>query len=194
MKPVHFTSQAAFRKWLSANHAAVRELWVGFYKKSSGKGGITYPQALDEALCFGWIDGLRKSVDAASYTIRFTPRKPDSIWSAVNTRRAGELRALGKMEERGLAVFEQRDVERARRYSYERENCRLEAAQEKQFQANAKAWKFFCEQAPWYRRTATWWVISPKREDTRQKRLTTLISDCGKGRRIPPLDYPKKKS
>lgn len=194
MKPTFFTSQAAFRKWLSANHAQMHELWAGFYKRESGKGGITYRQALDEALCFGWIDGLRKSVDAASYTIRFTPRKPDSIWSAINIKRAGELKDLGQMQKPGLTVFEKRDVERAQRYSYERENCRLEAAQEKQFQANAKAWKFFGEQAPWYRRTATWWVISAKREETRRKRLTTLIGDCGKGRRIAPLDYPRKKS
>lgn len=193
MKPTFFATQSAFRKWLAKHHAEVRELWVGFYRKESGKGGPTYQEALDEALCFGWIDGLRKRVDESSYMIRFTPRKPDSIWSAINTRRVDQLVELGRMQKPGLAVFQTRDRKKSQRYSYERYNCRLEAAQEKKFQANSKAWQFFCAQAPWYRRTATWWVVSTKREETRLKRLATLIADSERGRRIGLLDYPKDK-
>jgi len=193
MKPCFFASQSAFRRWLERHHAEVRELWVGFYRKESGKGGITYPQALDEALCFGWIDGLRKTVDDSSYTIRFTARKADSIWSAVNIRRVEELTKLGRMQKFGLAAFQTLDLEKSQRYSYERYNCKLEAAHEKQFKANAKAWEFFRGQAPWYQRTTTWWVVSAKREETRLKRLATLIEDSGKGRRIGLVDYPKSK-
>ena len=168
-------------------------MWVGFYRKESGKGGITYRQALDEALCFGWIDGLRKSVDETGYTIRFTPRKSDSIWSEINTKRVDELTKLGRMPKAGLAAFKARDLKKSRQYSYERNNCRLEAAHEKRFKTNAKAWEFFRAQAPWYQRTTTWWVVSAKREETRLKRLATLIEDSGKGRRIGLLDYPKNK-
>jgi uncharacterized protein YdeI (YjbR/CyaY-like superfamily) len=193
MKPTFFTSQSDFRRWLEKYHAEARELWVGFYRKQSGKGGITYPEALDEALCFGWIDGLRKAVDDSSYTIRFTPRKADSIWSAVNTKRVGELTKLGRMQKPGLAAFEARDLKKSQQYSYERYNCRLEAAHEQKFKANTKAWEFFRAQAPWYRRTTTWWVVSAKTEETRLKRLTTLIEDSEQGRRIKLLDYPKGK-
>jgi uncharacterized protein YdeI (YjbR/CyaY-like superfamily) len=193
MKPTFFVSQSAFRKWLEKHHADARELWVGFFRKESGKGGITYPEALDEALCFGWIDGLRKAVDDSSYTIRFTPRKADSIWSAVNTKRVGELTKLGRMQKSGLAVFDARDLKKPQQYSYERYNCTLEAAHEQKFKANPKAWEFFRAQAPWYRRTTTWWVLSAKREETRLKRLATLIEDSEQGRRIGLLDYPKGK-
>jgi len=193
MKPTFFTNPSAFRVWIEKHHAEDRELWVGFYKKESGKGGITYPEALDEALCFGWIDGLRKTVDDSSYTIRFTPRKPDSIWSAVNTKRVEELIKLGRIEKPGLAVFKARDLKKSQQYSYERNNCRFEAAHEKTFKANAKAWEFFRVQAPWYQRTTTWWVISAKREETRLKRLATLIEDSEKGRKIGLVDYPKNK-
>jgi len=193
MKPTFFRSQAAFRGWLAKRHRETRELWVGFHRKESGKVGITYPEALDEALCSGWIDGLRKAVDDSSYAIRFTPRKADSIWSAVNTRRAEELMELGRMQKPGLAAFESRDLKKAQQYSYERNNCRFEAAYENQFKANAKAWEFFRAQAPWYQRTTTWWVVSAKREETRLKRLATLIADSEKGRRIGLVDYPKSK-
>jgi uncharacterized protein YdeI (YjbR/CyaY-like superfamily) len=188
-----FSSQSAFRKWLEQHHDQSRELWVGFYRKESGRGGITYREALDEALCFGWIDGLRKSVDDASYTIRFTPRKADSIWSEINTQRVGELTRLGRMQKPGLTAFKARDLKKSRQYSYERNNCRFEAAQENKFKENAQAWEFFRAQAPWYQRTTTWWVVSAKREETRLKRLATLIEDSEKGRRIGPLDYPKNK-
>ncbi len=191
MEPEFFRTQAAFRSWLASHHTEVRELWVGFHRKQSGKSGITYPEALDEALCFGWIDGLRMAVDDSSYRIRFTPRKPGSIWSAVNIKRVEELIKLGRMRRAGLTVFRARDVRRAQLYSYERNNARLEAAHQKMFSANLKAWEFFRAQAPWYQRTATWWVVSAKREETRLKRLQRLIADSEQGRKIPPLDYPK---
>ena len=193
MKPTFFEAQAEFRQWLEQHHCETRELWVGFYRKESGRGGITYPEALDEALCFGWIDGLRKALNNSSYTIRFTPRKADGIWSTVNTRRVEELTKLGRMQKPGLAAFKNRDLQKSQQYSYERHNCKLEAAQEKKLQANTEAWEFFRAQAPWYQRTTTWWVVSAKREETRLKRLATLIEDSEKGRRIGLVDYPKSK-
>ena len=193
MKPKFFKSQADFRRWLVRNHGEIRELWVGFYRKESLKGGITYPEALDEALCFGWIDGLRKAVDDSIYRVRFTPRKLDSIWSAINVRHVERLIKSGQMQKAGLTAFETRDRKKSQLYSYERYNCKLEAADKKRFRASAKAWEFFRTQAPWYQRTTTWWVISAKREETRQKRLAMLIADSEKGKRIGPLDYPKGK-
>jgi len=166
-------------------------LWVGFHRKESGKGGITYPQALDEALCFGWIDGLRQRVDDTSYAIRFTPRKPGSIWSAVNTKRVGELIKLKRIHSSGLNVFEGRDRKKANLYSYERRNSKLEPDHERRFKANKEAWDFFRAQAPWYQRTATYWVMSAKREETRLKRLATLIKDSDQARKLRMLDYPK---
>ena len=136
---------------------------------------------------------MRKSVDDFRYTIRFTPRKPDSIWSAVTTKRVEELIKLGQMEKPGLAVFKTRDLKKSQQYSYERNNCRLEAAHEKKFKANAKAWEFFRAQAAWYQRTATWWVVSAKREETWLKRLATLIEDSEKVRKIGLVDYLKNK-
>lgn len=193
MTPRFFKSEMAFRSWLDEHHAEVQELWVGFYKKGSGKGGITYPEALDDALCFGWIDGVRKTVDDSSYTIRFTPRQPNSIWSAVNTKRVEKLVKLGRMQKPGLAAFKTRDLKKTQQYSYERNNCRLEAAHERTFKANPKAWEFFRAQAAWYQRTTTWWVVSAKREETRLKRLATLIEDSENGRKIGLVNYPKTK-
>jgi uncharacterized protein YdeI (YjbR/CyaY-like superfamily) len=182
MKPRFFKSPADFRAWLEKNHASERELLVGFYRRDSGKGGITYPEALGEALCFGWIDGLRKRYDEASYTVRFSQRKVDSIWSAVNTRRVGELMQLKRMHPAGQKVFDERDQEKSKRYSYEVATCKLEGNYGKQFRANKKAWEFYQAQAPWYRRTSCWWVMSAKREETRQRRLQTLIADSAAGR------------
>jgi len=171
MKPLFFPTAAAFRSWLEKNHATVSELFIGFYRKESGKGGISYREALDEALCFGWIDGVRKRFDEASYTIRFTPRKPDSIWSAVNTSRIGELVKQGRVHPAGQHVFDRHDPKKSELYSYERATCQLDGAYEKKFRANKKAWEFYQAQAPWYRRTSAWWVVSAKREETRQRRL-----------------------
>lgn len=194
MEIAFFQSASDFREWLTRNYDKVRELWVGFYKKKSGKVGISYQEAVDEALCFGWIDGLKKAVDDVSYTHRFTPRKVKSFWSAVNINRVGELKRAGRMMPPGLKAFAGRDELKARQYSYERSACKLEASQEKQFRGNAKAWEFFQAQPPGYRRTATWWVISAKREETRGKRLAKLIETSEHGRRLDMLVAQSKKT
>ncbi len=186
-----FATPSAWRAWLEEHHAESEELWVGLYKRDSGKPSITWPEAVDGALCFGWIDGLRKSVDTISYKIRFTPRKPRSIWSAINVKRAMELSSLGLMHPAGLAAFQKRDEKRSAIYAYEqRKDAKLPSAYEKQFRANKAAWKFFQAQAPWYRRTATYQVVSAKKEETRLKRLASLIEDSAHQRAIPALTRP----
>jgi uncharacterized protein YdeI (YjbR/CyaY-like superfamily) len=184
MKPQYFTTPAKFHDWLKKHHAAYTELLVGFYKKSSGKPSITYQEALDEALCFGWIDGIRKSVDEERYTIRFTPRRPISNWSNVNLKRVNELIALGRVTPAGLAAFEARKTEKSGIYSYENHPQQLSAEYEKQFRANKKAWEFFQSQAPYYQRTACGWVMSAKKEETRLRRLAILIEDSAQRRRF----------
>ena len=186
-----FASPAEWRGWLEKHHVDTQELWVGFYKRASGRPSITWPEGVDGALCFGWIDGVRKSIDATSYKIRFTPRKPRSIWSAINIRRANELSQSGLMHSAGLAAFEKRDGDRSAIYAYEqRKAAKLPPAFEKKFRGNAEAWKFFQSQPPWYQRTSTYWVISAKREETRSKRLATLIDCSARKRNIPSLDRP----
>jgi uncharacterized protein YdeI (YjbR/CyaY-like superfamily) len=187
-----FNTSAEFREWLENNHDRVSELWLGFYNKRSAKQCITYREALDEALCFGWIDGVRKSIDHASYQQRFTPRTQKSYWSTVNIRRATELAGLGRMASPGMKAFEQRRTESGK-YSFESRTKKLPIAYERQFKANPVAWKFFQAQAPWYRRTSSFWVVSAKQETTRQRRLATLIGDSEKGRRLNMLT-PKAKS
>jgi len=187
----YFRSQKEFHTWLAKNHAKETELWLGFYKVASGKKGITYKQALDEALCYGWIDAIRKSIDDESYTIRFTLRKPTSIWSMVNIKRVGELKEMGLIQPAGLVAFGKRKEEKSAVYSFEQKNPRLTAEAEKQFKKNKKAWAFFKEQAPWYQRTSSWWVVSAKREETKQSRLETLIKDSEEGRWIKHLIRPK---
>jgi uncharacterized protein YdeI (YjbR/CyaY-like superfamily) len=193
MKPTFFPTPSDFRAWLEQNHDKSQELWVGYHKVGSGKPSITWPESVDEALCFGWIDGVRKSVDDASYMIRFTPRKPRSKWSAVNVARIQELTNLGQMRPEGLKVFEQRAEEAT--YSYEqRDNAKLDADDEQRFRANLQAWEFFQAQPASYRKAALWWVISAKKEETKRKRLEQLISDSESGRTIPPLTrYPRPK-
>jgi uncharacterized protein YdeI (YjbR/CyaY-like superfamily) len=189
--PTFFAAPAEFRTWLDEHHATETELLVGFYKKGSKKPSITWPESVDEALCFGWIDGVRRSLGEDAYTIRFTPRKKRSVWSNVNIRRAGELVAGGRMRPAGLAAFEARTGERSGVYSFEQkdqEKVVFSEAQAREFQATPGAWEFFQAQAPWYRRTATWWVISAKKEETRAKRLATLIADSAAGRPIRGLD------
>jgi len=193
--PTFFATPAEFRAWLEEHHAAETELLVGFYKKGSGKPSITWPESVDEALCYGWIDGVRRSLGDDAYTIRFTPRKKRSFWSNVNIRRAGELIAEGRMRPAGLVAFEARTGERSGVYSFEQkdqERVVFDEAQARQFQGDAKAWGFFQAQPPWYRRTATWWVISAKKEETRAKRLATLIADSAAGRPIRGLDRKPK--
>jgi len=189
--PKFFASPAEWRAWLEKHHADTQELWVGFYKRASGRPSITWPEGVDGALCFGWIDGLRKSIDAISYKIRFTPRKSHSIWSAINIRRATELSKLGLMHSAGFAAFEKRDSDRSAIYAYEqRKTAKLPAAFEKKFRGNAEAWKFFQSQPRWYQRTSTYWVISAKKEETRLKRLTTLIDCSTRKQNIPSLTRP----
>jgi uncharacterized protein YdeI (YjbR/CyaY-like superfamily) len=179
-----FSNPSEFHQWLDRHHDKESELWVGFYKKESGRPSITYPEALDEALCYGWIDGVRKSVDEVSYKIRFTPRKAKSTWSLVNTKRVAELKRLGRMKTSGLKAFETRDPKRSGIYSFENAARRLDAVYEKKFQANKRAWAFFQAQPPGYQRTAIWWVMSAKKEETRWRRLASLIRDSQKGVRL----------
>lgn len=184
MDPIFFENPDAFRGWLAANHATAGELWVGYYKKAAGRPSLTWPESVDQALCYGWIDGIRKRIDDESYTIRFTPRRPGSIWSEVNIKRVGELTALGLMQPTGLAAFAARDEEKSRQYSYEARRQPLAADYEATFRANEQAWAFWEAQPPSYRQAATHWVMSAKREETRQKRLATLIADSEAGRRL----------
>jgi uncharacterized protein YdeI (YjbR/CyaY-like superfamily) len=193
IKPRFFRTPAAWRKWLEKHRADRRELWVGLYKRDSGRASITWPEAVDGALCFGWIDGVRKSIDSESYVIRFSPRQPRSVWSAINLKRAAALSGQGLMHPAGLAAFRERDGDRSKTYSYEqRKVAKLPPDYGKQFRKHTLAWKFFQLQAPWYRRTSSWWVISAKKEETRRKRLATLIDYCGQGKAIPPLARASK--
>ena len=184
MKTQFFKSPSDFRKWLEKHHATTQELWVGYYKKGSGKPSITWPKSVDEALCFGWIDGIRKSVDAASYTIRFTPRRTSSIWSAVNIRRVKVLSDEGRMQPAGERAFQARKENRSGIYSYEQRRDKLEEPYEKKLRLNKAAWDFFQAQPPSYRKVVCWWVVSAKQEDTRLKRLEQLIKESANGKRI----------
>ena len=184
LKATFFKSPAHFRRWLEKNHASQSELWLGMYKKASGKGGITYKEALDEALCFGWIDGVRKSLDADSFVQRFTPRKAKSYWSAANTRRAKELIKEKRMAPPGLAAFGARDATASARYSFEREAAAFDKAQLKRFKANTAAWTFFAAQSPSYRKLMAFYVTSAKRPETRLQRLERLIVASTAGRRL----------
>lgn len=191
MEPTFFPTPADFRRWLEEHHADESELWVGFYKVGSGRPSLTWPESVDEALCFGWIDGVRKRLDGESYVIRFTPRKPTSNWSAKNLARVEELIAQGRMRPAGRKLYEARDREKQRVYSFERSReAKLDAAQEARFRANAAAWEFFQGQPPGYRRTALHWVQSAKRPETRERRLDTLIEDSAAGLRVGPLRRP----
>lgn len=186
LDPRFFSAPTALRAWLEEHHEARDELWVGLWKKATGRPSITWPELVDELLAFGWIDGIRKSIDKESYAIRITPRRSGSIWSVVNVRRAKELIELGRMRPPGLAAFEARDEEKTARYSYERQAESL-GEYEAELRANEKAWAFFRSQPPGYRKMATAWVVSAKREDTRRRRLETLIRDSERGLRIGPL-------
>ena len=186
--PTFFARPAELRAWLERHHADRRELLVGFYKKGSGRPSITWPQSVDEALCFGWIDGVRRSLGEEAYTIRFTPRQARSTWSLVNVNRAGELIAEGRMTPAGLAAFEARSADRTAIYSHERRRAAvLEPEQEARFRAAAEAWEWFQARPPSYRRAAIHWVTSAKRAETRERRLRALIEDSAAGRTIGPL-------
>ena len=184
MTPKFFATQSDFRQWLKENYDKETEIIVGFYKVGSGKPSLTWPQSVDEALCFGWIDGVRKSVDEESYCIRFTPRKPKSIWSAVNIKKVEELTKLGLMQPAGIKAFEKREESKSRIYAYEKEPVKLDAEFEKKLKSNQKAWKFFESQAPSYQKTIIHWIMSAKQENTKVSRLEKLIAASEKGRRL----------
>ena len=184
MTPRFFASPKAFRAWLEAHHSDVRELWVGFYRKGASKKGIAYLEAVDEALCFGWIDGVKKRVDDERYVHRFTPRKSDSTWSVVNTKRMKQLIALGRAAPLGLDTFKRRDRTKTGRYTYERGHAAFEAALETIFKANAKAWTFFRAQPPGYQKLCTYWVINAVQDETRRRRLAVLVTLSAEGKRM----------
>jgi uncharacterized protein YdeI (YjbR/CyaY-like superfamily) len=184
MQPKFFTEPKQFRQWLERNHDRATELLVGFHKKSSEKKSITYAEALDEALCFGWIDGVRKSFNETSYTIRFTPRKPRSIWSNVNVRHVERLTKAGRMHPAGTTVYAQRDPKRTGIYSFENRPRELSPEFEKIFRQNKAAWKFFQEQPPGYKRLMVFRTMSAKKEETRLRRLQQLIESSEKGVRM----------
>lgn len=184
-KPRFFRDAAAFRSWLDKNHAVATELWTGYYKKGSGKASVTYAEALDEALCYGWIDGIVRTIDAERYMQRWTPRKEKSTWSKVNVAKVEALIAAGRMTPAGLAAYARRTTEQTGYYSFENRNLSLDAAALKTFKSNAKAWTFFQAQAPYYRRLCTHYVTSAKRPETREKRLAAVILHSSRGERIP---------
>ena len=195
MNPTFFATPDEFRAWLERHHETTPELLVGFYKKGSGKPSITWPESVDEALCFGWIDGIRRTIDDESYSIRFTPRRARSIWSNVNIKRVAALTELGRMRPAGLRAFAALDEKRAGIYRYEHQQQTeppLARAYTAKFKANKKAWTFFAAQPPGYRKLATRFVMSAKKEETRLKRLERLIKDSADGRRIGLLNRPER--
>lgn len=190
-RPRTFASRKSFRAWLERHHADRDELILRCYKVGAPRSGIGYREALDEALCFGWIDGVRHAFDANSFTVRFTPRKTRSYWSAVNTRRYKELESEGRIAPPGRAAFRARaNQKEARRYSFESRQQALGPAFAKRLRANRRAWTFYKSQPPWYRRTSAFWVMSAKKEETRERRFATLLRDSAAGRSIKPLTRP----
>ena len=188
-----FSSEKELRNWLEQHHESETELWVGFYRKATGKQAFSWSQSVDQALCFGWIDGVRKTLDDERYIQRFTPRRPNSNWSAINVAKVKELTEKGLMRPAGIAAFERRRQDKTAIYSYERRGeARFDKVQLARFKDNKGAWDFFSSQAPWYRRTATYWVVSAKKPETRERRLATLIEDSTAGRRLRQLSQPKK--
>lgn len=193
MKAKFFKTPLDFRKWLEKNHLKETELIVGFYRVATGKKSITWPESVDQALCFGWIDGIRRSIDEESYCIRFTPRKANSIWSNVNLKKMEELEKKKLIYPAGYAIFAKRKEDNTSIYSFEKKEIVLSATYEKLFKKNKKAWVWFEKQIPSYKKPAIHWVMSAKQEITREKRLQQLISDSENERKIKPLNYTKKK-
>jgi uncharacterized protein YdeI (YjbR/CyaY-like superfamily) len=190
----YFKSSSEFRKWLEKNHAVAAELWVGFYKKDSDIKSITYQEAVDQALCFGWIDGIKKKVDELSYTHRFTPRKSNNNWSSTNIKRAGELLKLGLMHPSGIKVFNQRDKKKIKQYSNERKIQTLDQSYIKIFKEHENAWSFFISQSPSYQKIASFWVMSAKKEETRLKHLNILIDDSENHRKLVAVTLESRKN
>lgn len=187
-----FPEPSDFRAWLEEFHDKEEELIVGFYKKATGKPSITWPESVDEALCFGWIDGIRRRLDDERYSIRFTPRRKDSHWSKVNITRYKELLAEKRVKPAGKAAFRKRTSKNTARASYEQGKVALLPAYRQQLRSNAAAWKFFQGKPPSYRKQCTWWIMSAKRDATREKRLGILISCCERNEVIPPLKWTSK--
>jgi len=193
-KPQFFPTPAEFRAWFESHRDKFQELFAGFHKKASGKPSITWPESVQVALCFGWIDGVRKSIDETSYMIRFTPRKPTSTWSAININFVRELTKKRLMHPAGLKAFAARNSKKSAIYSYEQfKNAQFTREQAKQFRANKAAWEFFRSQPPWYQRVTTYWVISAKKEETKLRRLSLLIENSQNRRSIRQLTPTKKK-
>lgn len=193
MDTTFFATPAEFRQWLEKNHETASEVWVGFHKTKTGKPSLTWPESVDEALCFGWIDAVRKRIDVDSYMIRFTRRKPGSIWSLVNVQKVEELIRQGRMRPAGLKAFEARDEKKTGIYSFEGAAHGLDAAAKKQFRSNEKAWTFYEKQAPSYQKAAEHWVMGAKKEETRAKRLAQLIEDSANELRLAHLTGSGKK-
>jgi uncharacterized protein YdeI (YjbR/CyaY-like superfamily) len=187
VRPTFFATPSEFRRWLKKHHATESELLVGFAKIGSGIPSITWPESVDEALCFGWIDGVRKRIDDERYSIRFTPRKRKSTWSAVNIARVAELEKEGRMAEAGRAAFSVRSENKFGTYSYEQRPMDLPPRLQERFRKNPGAWKFYTSQPPSYRKTATWWVIGARKEETTEKRFALLVACSENGERIPML-------
>jgi uncharacterized protein YdeI (YjbR/CyaY-like superfamily) len=182
-----FPSPAALRAWFARHHKESRELWVGYYKRGTGRPSVSWPESVDEALCVGWIDGIRKSIDGESYKIRFTPRKRTSTWSAINIKRVGVLKKEGRMQPGGLEAFRCRKENTSGIYSYEQRSENLAPPYDALLKKNKAAWQYFQERPVWYRKAAGWWVVSAKKEETRLKRLGALIECSANGKDIPPL-------
>ncbi|HET9370189.1 MAG TPA: YdeI/OmpD-associated family protein [Vicinamibacterales bacterium] len=190
-KPTFFRTAAEFRRWLKAHGEQETEIWIGFHKLASGRSSMTYPEAVDEALCFGWIDGVRRSLDADSYVQRFTPRKKDSYWSRINLAKFAKLKDAGRVAAPGHAAFERRTDKKQARYSFENAPKTLSSKYIKTFKANRDAWRFYEAQPPGYRRVTTFYVMSAAKEETRERRLARLIADSAAGRRIGLLEKKK---
>ena len=184
MKPTFFATPAAFRAWLKKHHRTANELWVGYYRKDSGKPTITWQESVDEALCFGWIDGIRKKINDESYTNRFTPRRAGSNWSAINIAKVEELTNQKRMQPAGLAAYAKRLETKSRIYTYEQVSMQLDKPLEKKFKTHKKAWTFFQAQPRYYRKLMTGWVNGAKQEATRLRRLDKLIAACDSGKRF----------
>ena len=193
MTPTFFKTADDFRKWLSRHHNTASELLVGFYKKDSGKPSITWPESVDQALCFGWIDGVRRRIDDVSYSIRFTPRKQRSTWSSVNIRRVAELKEQGLMQASGLKAFDARQENRSGIYAYEQRSPELPPEYQKLLKNNKAASRFFEAQPASYRKLVTWYVVSAKKEETRLKRLGEVVKHSANGDRIPQYISTKTK-
>jgi len=184
MTPLFFSGQKEFRKWLEKNHKTEKELIVGYYKKETGKPSMTWSESVDQALCYGWIDGIRRKVDEESFCIRFTPRRPGSNWSRINIQKVEDLQKSGLMSPAGLALFNNRKETSGERYSYENRPAEFPPAQKKLFKKNKAAWDFFQKQAPSYKKVRIYWVVSAKQEETKLNRLNKLIESSKKGERL----------